>query len=192
MKKIRKPQKGEYGYLGRKKKEAVLHTLLMTAVGIGIFLLGLLLNKMEMTNIFTVFACLFVLPAAKAFVTIVILFPYKQSTEAEYKRLSSYAKENDEVLSDVVFTSSERVMHLDCIYVTGHQIIGYTSRKKDNLKKIEEYLKKEMEIRQMSYKVFVTASEKELADRMRRRGEEKDIDRNQQEEVDKLLKVFIV
>ena len=38
--------------------------------------------------------------------------------------------------------SAEKIMHLDCIYITQHQVIGYTSRKKDNLKAIEEYLKK--------------------------------------------------
>lgn len=192
MTESKKPQKGEYGYLGRKKKEAVLHTFLMVAVGLGIFALGLLLNKMEVANIFTVFAFLFVLPAAKAFVNIVVLFPYKQSTEIECEKLFAYAKENDKVLVDVVFTSSERVMHLDCIYITEHQIIGYTSREKDDLTKIEEYFKKELEIRQMSYKVFITSSEKELADRMKLRGEEKDIDVNLQEEVEKLLKVFVV
>jgi len=192
MAKKQKPFKGEYGYLSRKKKDALAHTFLMVAVGLAVFVLGLLLNKMEVRNIFTVLAFLAVLPAAKAFVNVIVLFPYHPMNEEKKNRLDTLAKKQDTILYDVVFTSSEHIMHLDCIYVTGHQVIGYTERSKDKVKVIEEYLKKEIDIRQLSYKVFIATEEKQLADRMKLRGEEKEIDSKTQEEVVELLKLFTI
>ena len=155
--KKQKTERGQYGYLKEKKQKALFGTFLMVFVGIAIFAIGLLLNKMEATNVFTVIAICMVMPAAKYFVSYVVLFPY-QSTGLETKeRLDSYAKQGDTILYDVVFTSSEKVMHLDCIYVTGHQIIGYTSRTKDNVQFIQEHLKKELKLRGLSYAVYIAA-----------------------------------
>ena len=95
IKKKQKLEKGTYGYLKNKKKGALVHTILMAGIGVGIFVIGLLLNKMEATNIFTVFAFLMVLPAAKAFVNVIVLFPYKSMTMETKQRLESYARKND-------------------------------------------------------------------------------------------------
>lgn len=192
MKKI-KLERGQYGYLKERKQKALTGTLLMVLIGLAIFGLGLLLNKMEATNVFTVIAICMVMPAAKYFVSYVVMFPYKPISLEAKERLDSYAKEGDTVLYDVVFTSSEKVMHLDCIYVTGHQIIGYTSREKDNVPVMLEYLKKELKLRAISYTVYITAEEKQLKDRMKLRGEE-NTEGNiaAKEEVLSMLRVFIV
>jgi hypothetical protein len=192
MKKI-KLERGEYGYLKQRKHKALLGTFLMVLIGIAIFGLGLLLNKMEATNVFTVIAICMVMPAAKFFVSYVVLFPYQPTALETKERLDSYAKEGDTILYDVVFTSSEKVMHLECIYVTGHQIIGYTSRKKDNVQVMQEYLKKELKLRCNSYAVYIAAEEKQIKDRMKLRGEEiADINTEAKEEVLSMLRTFTV
>lgn len=193
IKKKQKLEKGAYGYLKSKKKDALMHTILMVAIGIAIFVIGLLLNKMETANIFTVFAFLMVLPAAKSFVNVIVLFPYKSINVETKQRLEKYAREQDILLYDVVFTSSERIMHLDCIYITGHQIIGYTSRKKDNLKVIEDYLKKELKSRCISFSVYFATEEKQIRDRMKLRGEETgELDTKVVEEVLEMIKLFTI
>lgn len=192
MTKKQKPAKGSYGYLNSIKKRALLHTLLMVAIGLLVFVVGLLLNKMEVTNIFTVLAFLFVLPAAKSFVSVIILFPYQQMDAEKKERLDRYKKSGDEMLYDLVFTSTEHVMHLDCVYVTGSQIIGYTERKKDNVKKIEEYLKRELEIRQINYRVFIAANEKQLENRMALRAEQEQWEKEAMEPVTEMLLLFTV
>lgn len=138
----------------------------MTGIGLAIFITGLLLNKMEVTNIFTVAAFLMILPAAKALVAVIVLFPYHETKKEDSRRLASYAMENDVVLHDVVFTSSEKIMHLNCVYVTDHQIAGISLRKKDNLKVVKEYLEKELKARCIPYVVFLTDSEEALRARM--------------------------
>ncbi len=191
--KKQKLERGEYGYLKQRKQKALSGTCLMVLIGVVIFAVGLLLNKMEATNLFTVIAVCMVMPAAKYFVSYVVLFPYKPMDAATKERLNSYAKENDTVLYDVVFTSTEKVMHLDCIYVTGHQIIGYTSRTKDKVQIIQEYFKKELKLRCISYAVYIATEEKQIKDRMKLRGEETaDINTEAKEEVLSMLRTFTV
>ena len=193
IKKKQKLEKGAYGYLKNKKKDALMHTILMVAIGVAIFVIGLLLNKMETINIFTVLAFLMVLPAAKSFVNVIVLFPYQSINIETKQRLEKYAREQDILLYDVVFTSSERIMHLDCIFITGHQIIGYTSRKKDNLKVIEDYLKKELKSRCISFSVYFATEEKQIRDRMKLRGEETgELNTKVVEEVVEMIKLFTI
>ena len=192
MEKKQKLKKGEYGYLKSMKKSSLGHTLLMVAIGLSVFALGLLLNKMEVANIFTIFAFLFVLPAAKAFVNVVVLLPYQQMSEEKKARIDALKKGMDEVFYDLVFTSSERVMHLDCVYLTGNQIIGFTESKKDNVKKIEEYLKKELGIRQIGYKVYIAADEKQLMSRMALRSENEQWDETDMAPVKEMLLLFTI
>ena len=191
--KQQKQERGEYGYLKEKKQKALFGTFLMVFIGIAIFVTGLLLNKMESTNIFTVAAICMVMPAAKYFVSYVVLFPYHPMSMETKERLDSYAKEGDTILYDVVFTSSEKVMHLDCIYVTGHQIIGYSSKEKDNIQRMQEYLKKELKLRCISYTVYLATEEKQVMDRMKLRGEESaDTTTEAKEEVLSMLRTFTV
>lgn len=191
MKRKRK-ERGEYGYLKQKKQSAVRGMLLMVLIGIGVFILGLLLNKMETANIFTVIAVCMVMPAAKYFVSYVVLFPYHPMNAETKARLDSYANEGDTILYDVVFTSSEKIMHLDCIYVTGHQMIGYTSRTKDKVQVIQEYFKKELKLRCSSYAVYIATEEKQVKDRMKLRGEEAAASAEAKEEVLSMLRTFTV
>ena len=191
--KRQKLERGEYGYLKQRKQKALSGTILMVLIGLAIFVVGLLLNKMEATNIFTVVAVCMVMPAAKYLVSYVVLFPYKPMSLETKERLASYARENDTVLYDVVFTSSEKVMHLDCIYVTGHQIIGYTSRMKDKTQVMQEYLKKEVKNRCLSYAVYMATEEKQIKDRMKLRGEEQaEQSVEAKEEVLSMLRTFTV
>ena len=191
--KKQKLERGQYGYLKEKKQKALAGMFLMVLIGIAIFITGLLLNKMEATNVFTVVAVCMVMPAAKYFVSYVVMFPYKPMDKETKERLDSYAKEGDVILYDVVFTSSEKVMHLDCIYVTGHQIIGYTSREKDNVQVIQDYLKKELKLRAISYSVFIAKEEKQVKDRMKLRGEESaETNTEVREEVLSMLRTFTV
>jgi len=191
--KKQKLERGEYGYFKQRKQRALFGTILMVLIGVAIFIVGLLLNKMEATNLFTVIAVCMVMPAAKYFVSYVVMFPYKPISTETKQRLESYAKEGDTVLYDVVFTSTEKVMHLDCIYVTGHQIIGYTSRAKDKVQMIQDYFKKELKLRGISYSVYVATEEKQIKDRMKLRGEETaETNSEAKEEVLSMLRIFTV
>lgn len=191
--KKQKAERGEYGYLKQKKTGALVGTLGMVLIGLAIFAAGLLLNKMDVRNLFTVVAICMVIPAAKYLVAYVVLYPYRPMDEDTKKRLDSYATEGDTLLYNAVFTSSENVMHLDCIYITGHQIIGFTSRKKDNIQVMRDYLTNELKLRCLSYTVYIATEEKQVKDRMKLRGKEaSDTNSKDREEVLSMLRTFIV
>lgn len=189
--KKKRPERGEYGYLKWKKKRCFWHTVLLAAVAAGIFILGLCLNKMEVANVFTVLAMLMVLPMAKSLVAVILLLPYRPHTKEEAKRLSALAGPEDIVLFDVVFTSAESPMHLDAVFFTGHQILGYTARKKDKPENIKKYLEKELKARCLDSVVFLTTEETALKKRLALRGDAMEKS-TQQKEAFEMFRTWIV
>ncbi len=179
-------ERGEYGYLKQRKTRLWLLFLGTVALGVLIFLSGLAVQdhilktgeealrkaaeEGNISKIFTVLAILMVLPAAKTLVLIIVTFPYRCMDSEEKAFIDGVIAENDTVFYDAVFTSKERPMHLDAVIVTGHQVVGYTARKGDNVSKIEEYYKKEFELRHLDFVCFVTDSEKALVNRMKLRN----------------------
>lgn len=166
MAKVKKLERGDLGYFQKKKKSEFGNMLLYIAIGIVIFIVGLLLNKMEVTNVFTVLAILMVLPAARALVGVILLYPFHPIPLNQVSEYTAYAKEGDIVLYDAVFTSTEHAMHLDCIYITDHQVIGISSRENDNLDSIQKYFEKELKEHNFSYVVFLTKDKAALKKRM--------------------------
>ncbi len=162
---LKKKERGEHGYLKYKKTVLTLGLIGVLAASVGIFILGLALNKWEVRNIFSVVAVLGVLPGAKLLTLLIVITPHKSMDDKEKAFIDGLLRENDLVFYDAVFTSSERPMHLDAIILTGHQIIGYTTQKKDKLDKIEAYFKHECEIRKLDMVCFLTDTEKALSNR---------------------------
>ncbi len=117
--------KMEYGYIRQKKRTLLLQMCGILGIGVLVFLVGLLLNKGELANIFTVVSILFVLPAARYLTVWILIFPYHSPKREEYEKLSALAKEHGLLLSDLVFTSSERAMHLDYMVLAGGQAYCY-------------------------------------------------------------------
>jgi hypothetical protein len=192
---LKKKERGEWGYLKYRKISLTILFLVILVVAGGIFVLGLALNKWEVTNIFTVVAILGVLPAAKCLVLMIVVCPHRSINEEEKVFLDGLLRDGDRIFYDAVFTSSERSMHLDAIYVTGHQIIGYTSDKKDRVDRIEAYFKNEMNLRKLDHTVFITNSDKALANRFKMRSANEEISEKQQKDrttILEFIKVSIV
>ena len=167
----KKMEKGEYGYLKHRKLTGTVHFLLLVAAGVLLFFVGLLLNKWDVKNIFTILAILMVLPTARVLVSLIILIPSKQSDKKTKDLIDTYKRDNDVLFYDPVFTSSEHVMHLNALLISGHQVVGFTvSPEKKN--KTEEYFKKEFSARNLNMIYFYADSEKEFASRMKKRAEE--------------------
>lgn len=121
----KKKNKMEYGYISQKKKTLLLQMVGNLAVGVAVFLLGLLLNKGELTNIFTVVAILFVIPAARYLTVWIVLFPYHTASREEYEEVRKLAEGHGLLLTDLVFTSAERPMSLDYMVLAGGQAYCY-------------------------------------------------------------------
>ncbi len=155
-----KISRGELGYLEYKKKKAVLGTVAMAVIGLAIFIIGLFLNKMSNKNIFTVVAVLFALPAAKFLVAYIVAFPYHTVGKERYDKIKAHVTEGMTLYTDLVITSSEKVMSLDFVVVGNNQVIGLTSDKKVDISYIRKYLTDVVANWGDDYKVKIVESEK--------------------------------
>lgn len=153
-------QKGDYGYIRNRKKNALIGVFMMVAIGLIVFLIGLLLNDMSNRNVFTVAAVLFVLPGAKFLVRFIVTFPYNSVEKERYDNIKSHVGENMQLYADMIITSSEKVMHLDFVVVGNRQVIGLVGRDKQDISYIRKYLSDGVGNWGESYKVKILDSEK--------------------------------
>lgn len=133
-------QKGEPGYISFQKKFNFIMGAGLFAVAILIFVIGLILNDFNKGNLFTVFAALFVIPAAKFAVSFILFFSYKSVTEESYNEIIDICKNGTEVYADVLLASTEKAYSLDYLIYTGDKIFGLTTKKKTNPLDIRMYL----------------------------------------------------
>lgn len=166
-----KHEKGEYGYLAERKLQAILRLVLCIALGIGIFGISLLIPSERISKAFIVLSVLTVLPGAAALVSCVMVLPVKKISEEEKAFIDSIARKGDVILYDIVFTSKENRMHLDALFITGHQVIGFTSSRFDKPDIINRYFKNEFSKRRIDFVSFITNDRKALANRMELRGD---------------------
>ena len=155
-----KVQRGEFGYIRTRKRRALTGTLLMAVIGIAVFVVGLLLNKMSNRNIFTVIAILFVLPGAKNLVALIVTFPYYSVEKERFDKVAKVLPEKMELYTDLVITSPEKVMHLDFIAVGNGQVIGLLGNGKQELSYVRKYLTSGVHNWGSGYKVKIVDSEK--------------------------------
>lgn len=145
----------EYGHIRAQKRKNLCGALLMVAIGVAIFVLGLCLNKFEKRNIFTVLAVLFVLPMARYLCTWLVMLPYKTPEKEQYDKVKAVVPEGSILFSDYLFTSGERAMGMYFLVLTGHKLIGLAARDKEKEEKMTEFLSAELKKRGIPGKVIV-------------------------------------
>lgn len=155
MKKKQKLIKGQRGYINFKKRTQLLKALMYVGIGILIFIFGLLVNKFEKSNIFTIIAILMVLPMAKRLVNFIVFLPFQSVPEETYQAVSLLKKEEDTLYTDAVFTSSEKIMYLSFLVIAGNEVIGLIGREKEDKEYITKYLTESIRKRGWSYKVTI-------------------------------------
>lgn len=141
-------EKGDSHYISRKKKRQLSYVLICLITAVIIFIVGYYLNKKSNANIFTILAVLMVLPGAKFFTTLAVLFPYQDAPEEDRQMLMKIRPGEGELLSSLVFTSPEKVMNLDFLWIGDGHVYGCMSSRGDVDKQakqlvfIQEYLSK--------------------------------------------------
>ncbi|MGP1432811.1 MAG: hypothetical protein ACTTKP_00835 [Catonella sp.] len=139
---MKKYKKFEKGYLTYRKNKLFLNVALNVLSAVIIFIAGLLLNKMQPRNIFSVLALLFVLPVGRSLATYFILLPYKEIKGGHLFRVEENIKDKGILLYSPVFTSAENVMHLDLIAVFKGRILGYKEKSGKSVRNEYDYKKK--------------------------------------------------
>ena len=186
-----KISRGELGYLEYKKKKALMGAVIMAVVGIIVFLVGYFLNDMSNRNVFTVLSVLFVLPGTKFLVAFIVAFPYHTVGREKYDKVKKHVGEDMELYTDLVITSSEKVMSLDFIVVGNNQVIGLTRDKKVEISYIRKYLTEGVANWGDNYKVKIMESEKLFLNELDN-VKNTDVDKEQEENVKSYITSLIV
>lgn len=131
--------KGTPGYRDYKKKVEVLRTILYFLIVAAIFILGYLQTKTRL-NLLTVVAILGCLPASKALVGVVTRFPYHSVNPRLVKEVEEKASHTTRVY-DLIITSKDHVMPVECVVISNETVFGYTSGEKVNLNHLSRHIR---------------------------------------------------
>lgn len=155
-------EKGQWNYINTRKRAQGVKSLLMFLCSAAIYILGLCLNKFQKDNVFTIIAALSVLPAAKMLISYIVLAPYHTVPRELYDKVVKQLREGDICFTDVVFTSSEKVMFLAFVIITGNELIGLAGRGKENTIYMKQYLDKAINVRTLDYQVTLCSEESQF------------------------------
>lgn len=147
--------KGEYAYINNTKRYDFLKMLVLIVIACAIFVLGLALNKNSKANIFTVIAVLVVLPWAKTLVEFIVLFPFQTPSRENYEKIKESLPQDIQLYSDMVITSTEKVMNLDFLLVGKGYVIGVLGKGGQDLSYIQTYLSKGIKNWSGNYRVKI-------------------------------------
>ena len=160
------PVKGTNGYIKKRKILLLLLLIGIVALSLGLFLCGYLTTGTK-KNLLTVLSILGVLPAAKCLVNLVLFLPHKSLDETVYKDLESATAETGILYSDLVFTSTKHVMHLDSLYITGTELVGLSlNGKVKSETEITEYFTDTMKKRGTTVHMHVFRNAAEMKSRI--------------------------
>ena len=121
-------KKGNAGYLSSKKKRAILKTILEFGIVIALLILGIVETGDRM-NWLTLVAVLGCLPASKALVEVIMLFPHHSIAKERADEITGKT-ELLTVVYDLVLTSEKHIMPIEAIVISNNTICGYSSSAK--------------------------------------------------------------
>ena len=136
---MKKTEKGTPGYLSHKKRMEIIPTIIYFGIVPAIFFLPYFQTKTRL-NLLTVVAVLGCLPAAKALVGVIVRLPYRSADRKIVADLSEKAGHLT-TCYDLVLTSTEKIMAVDCIVVSGSTIFGYTHYEKTDPEETQKHIK---------------------------------------------------
>ena len=128
---MKKIKKGQAGYLDSKRKFQIMRTVIYFVLCIAIFILGYWQTGSK-ENLLTVVAVIGVLPSSKSLVDVIVRMPY-HSICREIAEDIAQKSNHLTVIYDMIITSTEKIMPISCIVISGNKIFGYTDNKKVDL-----------------------------------------------------------
>ncbi len=189
--------KGTNGYIKSTKLWQTLYVLLIATIGIGLFLIGYF-STGSGRNLLTVVAVLSVLPGAKALIRLVLFLPHRSFSSKSFESLKAMSPENAHLYSDLVFTSTEHVMHLDFLCVCGKECVGYVDDsddkigKKHNKKYIVDYFTESLKQDGIAIHMHIFNNMQELERRLTALANSENAAEQEPEELARFIRTILV
>ena len=146
---MKRIEKGTPGYLDYKKKVEIIRTVIYFLLVAAIFTLGYVQTKTR-SNLLTVVAILGCLPAAKALVGVITRFPYASVDQKLVHEVDTKAPHTTRVY-DLVLTTREKIMPVECVVISNGTVFGYTDSKKVDLNVLSKHIRDMMTQNRLSY-----------------------------------------
>lgn len=132
-------EKGMYGYLNQNKVRAWKRAILMLAVPVLIFIAAWIVNGTR-ENVMTVVAIVGCLPGCNQVVRAIMASRYPSMDRRLWEETEA-VKGTLMVLYENVFTSYEENYYIDCIVISGREIVGYSGDQKTDAAKAAEHIR---------------------------------------------------
>lgn len=160
-----KSVKGTYGYLDRNRVQAWKRAALMLSVPVIIFLAAWVLHGTR-ENVMTVVAIVGCLPGCNQAVRAIMAGRYHSMEKALWERTEE-ARGDLPVLYENVFTSYEVNYYVDCIAVSGREVVGYSSDNGLDAAKAAEHIRTMLKNSSYKQNVKILKEEKAFLERIR-------------------------
>ena len=134
-----KIEKGQPGYIKAQKTKYLIWALAEFGIVIAILVLGYMQTGSKM-NLFTIIAIVGCLPASKMLVEFITMSPHKSISVEKYNEIEEKAALLTRVY-DLLITSSEKVMPVTAIVISGHTVCGYCESLRTDEVKCARYIK---------------------------------------------------
>ncbi len=112
--------KGDYGYMNQYKKNHIMAVIVYAVLIAALVLFANLIDSKLISPICYVVAIVCVLPAAKHFVAVVVVFPFHTLDEVSAEDLNEHTRplRNGLTVYDVTLASVDGIMYSPYIYIT--------------------------------------------------------------------------
>lgn len=134
-----KLKKGTFGYLNRNKISAWKRAALMLSVPVIIFIAAWIVNGTR-NNVMTVVAIVGCLPGCNQVVRAIMASRYHSMEKALYEETEAVRGERL-ALYENVFTAYEQNYYVDCIVISGRDVVGYSSDEKIDAGKASDHIR---------------------------------------------------
>lgn len=152
--------KGTYGYIKYYKKRKFLYTSILLVTLLAIFIFG---YKIDKRNECAIISVVMIIPMSKYLVALLISLPYKSMDSKDHKVIEE-KKGNGCISYDFIFTSGEKIMNADCVYVDDKNITLLVTNRKQDLDYISKYIQEYCEGRLYNRKAVAYSDKEKFID----------------------------
>lgn len=157
--------KGTYGYLNRNKINAWKRSVLMLSVPVVIFIAAWVI-KGTRNNVMTVVAIVGCLPGCNQVVRAILASRYHSMEKKLYEETEA-ARGERLALYENVFTAYEQNYYVDCVVISGRDVVGYSSDEKTDAGKAAEHIRTILKGNSYKQNVKIFKERKAFLDRVR-------------------------
>lgn len=157
--------KGTYGYLNQNKINAWRRAALMLSVPAIIFIAAWIVNGTR-NNVMTVVAIVGCLPGCNQVVRAIVASRYHSMSKKLYEETEA-ARGERMALYENVFTSYEKNYYVDCIVISGRDVVGYSADKNTDPAKAAEHIRTILKSNSYKQNVKIFKEQKAFLERVR-------------------------